>query len=495
MQDKPIQTRMPAALLCGLLCGLFLAAPLTARAAEISIHDPALRDAAGLISGTCSVRLKGAIEPGDAGRLEAEMEARIEDGSLEQTRPTGLNFGIAAEGHVLCLDSLGGDAGEALALARVIRDHALATAVPDGAQCIGPCAVAFMAGSVASSNSDGGARMPMRALHTGGRLGFLAPQTADGDAALDYIAGLTDLFSGIDSYTPTARLHPQLMVEMLLHRDPAHPYMIDTTGKAGLYDIRLAGVPQIETDEATWMRGCNNLSLQARGWQSATDPDLSSWSWQVNLPEDGYSPEARLPPDGWDLPVGGADAIEPPFFREVLSRHHQCLFYHDAAATPPYAAWFERVSEDAMPQLRLFDLWQTLPHYTPLAELRAMERVEPADFRTLYADPPVTGPHPDLPAASGFTPGQSGVFEGEHGPLALWLGPDGQGRAYAAGEPAEDLSYRIAAEELCLTRGDAAETCGRLVSGEDSGVTLTIGGDDLRLRWTRPGDIGPLLAR
>lgn len=486
MHDELIPTHLPAALLSGLL----LSAPLATHAAEISLIDPALRDAAGLVSGSCSLRLKGGIEPGDAGRLEAMLE----DDSIEHGRPTSLMSGTGAEGQVLCLNSAGGDASEALALAKVIRDNALATVVPDGADCFGACAVAFMAGSAASSNSGGGARMPMRALHTGGRLGFLAPDLPDGDAVLDYIAGLTDLFSGIDSYTPTARFHPQLLVGMLSHRDPAQPYMIDTTGKAGLYDIRLAGVPPIETDEATWMRACNNLSLQARGWQDATDPDLSSWAWQVNLPEEGYEPEARLPPANWNLLAGDTDETAPPFFREVLSRHHQCLFYHDAQATPPYTAWFERVSEDPVPQHRLFDLWQTLPHYTPLAELRAMARVEPADFRTLYANPPVDAPHPDLPAVQAFAPRHSVLLESKEGSIAYWLGENGAGRAYASGAPAAGFRYRIEADQLCMTREAGAETCGRIVSAGDGGALLRTGTEDLTILWMRPGDIGPLPA-
>ncbi|WP_112311535.1 hypothetical protein [Pseudogemmobacter bohemicus] len=484
MPDQPTLIRKNAALLCTLI--LTLALP--AQAAEVTITDPSQRDAAGLLSGTCSLKLKGDIAAGDAARLEVVLE----DESLGGGRSAGLLSGIMAEGKVLCLNSRGGDDREALALARVIRDRGLITAVPDGAQCIGACAVAFMAGSALSSNSDGGARMPMRVLHTGGILGFHAPALPDSDAALDYLAGLTDTFAGIDSYTPTARFHPQLLTEMLTHRDPAHPWLIDTTGKAGLYDIRLAGVPPIETDEAAWMRACNNLSLQSKGWQDPTDPDLSSWAWRVNLPEDGYEPEARQPPG--DLPFSGNEdgTAAPPFFREVLSRHHQCLFYHDGEAVPPYAAWFERVSEDSSPQIRPFDLWQTLPHYTPLAALRGMDRVEPADFRTLYDQPPTVAPHPDLPVIRSFSPGQSVILESENGRVALWLGEKGEGRAYAAGEPAEPFTYRIEADQLCISRVNEEERCGQVVSDETDGVVFRTPDEDLRIPWMRPGDIGPL---
>ena len=490
----PRPSRLLAAPLA-LACTLSGTLPL--RAAEVTLVDAAVLDAPALLSGTCSLRLSGPIEYGDTGRLEIILEAE----DFPHARPTGLDFGLAAEGQSLCLDSPGGHDGEALAIANLVADRGLVTVVPKGATCVGACAIIFMSGSALSSNSGGGARMPMRVLDIGGRLGFHAPATpaAEGlgfGAGLDYITMLANLYEGVDSYLPTARFHPQLLVETLSRRDGDSPYWIETTGQAGLYGISLAGVPPVSTDETSWMRACNNLSLQATGWQAPTDPDLSSWAWMVNRPAPGHQPEARQPPEDLNLPLTPGDETGTGgFFREVLSRHHQCMIYHDAAASPPYGAWYERVAEDSMPRLRFFDLWQTLPHYTRLADLREMDQVSPTDFASLYGDPSFIAPGAGLPDITGFQPGQTLTLEldeEEHIPMSIWLGPEGAAKIYAPVAETVTATYRLEGATLCLLPKDSYESCGTITLNEDGSTSLVFYTNKHRIFFLRPGDIGPL---
>lgn len=120
---------------------------------------------------------------------------------------------------VVTLNSTGGDFGAGLALAELFKSRGIETMVPAGASCLGPCAIAFLGGSV---ESDEGAMSVSRTLAVGGRLGFHAPalELPDGvltsavaqsayETALSQIVGLAE--SG-ETLALRARLFPALLI-------------------------------------------------------------------------------------------------------------------------------------------------------------------------------------------------------------------------------------------------------------------------------------------
>lgn len=112
-------------------------------------------------------RLTGPIEKGAAAHLrQALSQSGIE-------RPEADFRGSPA---TLELDSPGGSLPEGIELAKVIREYAVRTLVPDGARCESACAVAFMAGKTIALD---GKPIPLRELHPRGRLGFHAPSLPD----------------------------------------------------------------------------------------------------------------------------------------------------------------------------------------------------------------------------------------------------------------------------------------------------------------------------
>ncbi len=76
-----------------------------------------------------TLRATGSIEPGAAGRLEAELDMR------------------GADVRRVSLNSLGGALDDAVAMARMLRERGIATVVEDGAICASSCPL-MMAGGV-----------------------------------------------------------------------------------------------------------------------------------------------------------------------------------------------------------------------------------------------------------------------------------------------------------------------------------------------------------
>jgi hypothetical protein len=86
-----------------------------------------------------------------------------------------MNFGggsVFGQRAVVTLNSTDGDFEAALALAEIFSSRGIETVVAAGASCLGPCAIAFLGGSV---GAEEGSTTISRTLAVGGKLGFHAP--------------------------------------------------------------------------------------------------------------------------------------------------------------------------------------------------------------------------------------------------------------------------------------------------------------------------------
>lgn len=145
------------------------------QAAELRVVNRDTLPLARIAAGECSVLLSGPIKPGDAARLESLLAS---DQVKGEPRPFNLTFIFDAnepKATSLCLDSKGRSFAEALELIRVIQEWHLVTVVPARATCLSACAMAFLAGHIASFTTDGGQESPYRVLHVSATLGFHAP--------------------------------------------------------------------------------------------------------------------------------------------------------------------------------------------------------------------------------------------------------------------------------------------------------------------------------
>jgi hypothetical protein len=109
-------------------------------------------------SGACTHRLTGEIAPGDAGKVAAEIA------SLPGQDHDDLNF-------IVCMNSPGGSLADGIAIGKLFKDNFFGTFVPQGAECLSACAVAFMHGTVGAYEYFLNHRM----MHPSARVGFHAP--------------------------------------------------------------------------------------------------------------------------------------------------------------------------------------------------------------------------------------------------------------------------------------------------------------------------------
>lgn len=84
-----------------------------------------------------TITLKGEIKDGDSQILQAHIEKIREKEAVYVSE----SFGIA-----LFLDSPGGEFGEGIRLAKIVRENGLVTVIKRDSKCLSACAVVFMAG-------------------------------------------------------------------------------------------------------------------------------------------------------------------------------------------------------------------------------------------------------------------------------------------------------------------------------------------------------------
>lgn len=108
----------------------------------------------------CTMTLDGKIVPGDAKALRAFMAQQgVQDYAMYSRER-------------LCLNSPGGTFTEGVAIAQMLSEAGIGTAVAAKAECVSACAIAFMGGR---QHGEEGSARAHRLLHPQGRLGFHAP--------------------------------------------------------------------------------------------------------------------------------------------------------------------------------------------------------------------------------------------------------------------------------------------------------------------------------
>ena len=488
-----------------------LAAPAT-WAAEIEILSPRPIGFDRIAAGECTLRLSGPITAQDADQITRA----IEDERLIPMMSTDLfiNFpnGVPV-GHALCLESGGGSFPGGIALAKVLIENAIATVVEPGKDCLSACAVAFMAGTMGSSNSDGGSRIPYRVMDLTSRVGFHAPYINFGKlgkaippelaeesfrTALSTTVMITEALQGQDLFAPTERFPKALLVEMLGTYGADRFSYVDTLDEAGLYDIKLTGLPEIGLDDGSWTRLCANMTGWAAGRRTSVwEADLPSWAYQVTGLEAGPDPYVPLPETLLRLDWA-EDAPEPDpanFFRQVSARHEQCTIYAHPGAGDDFSVYFRANGEQLLTAFRSAEPWQTLPAATPFAALIGRAEVPAGDLRTQYPRDVSTMAAAEAPPLPGFAPRQMWAFASwmlEAPPFdALYLGGGGIA-VLATGLPPEvpqtrTVAYRIEGDRLCLEGETPMCLTPEGMDGREPGLRLSgDGGEVLLIHYMRP---------
>ncbi|MBN9669034.1 hypothetical protein [Roseibium aggregatum] len=221
---------------------LFLAALLalpTSASADVIVLDnqalpPELR-----LSGQCGVEISGPIDGDTVARFKDTFRdlAAQPDAAFEAAGEWGLN---------VCLAGEGGDNAAAVDLANFFADRKIGTVVGPGQTCTGPCALAFMGGTIDYPTGVG----PLRAMSPSSVLGFsLDAGETEQSSATAYRALYEILTAGSISRDRNGAVHSvhrrfPIEVTLELLRNTGGPgFFIDTLHKAALLDIALIGVP------------------------------------------------------------------------------------------------------------------------------------------------------------------------------------------------------------------------------------------------------------
>ncbi|NOD45905.1 hypothetical protein GS624_01120 [Ruegeria sp. HKCCD5849] len=343
-------------------------------AADIEVLRPEGLPLAEVLEGRCTIALSGPIEQGDS--------AKLNDLFFDHLDPVGITgsidedlFEMSERAHTLCLNSAGGDFDEALEILKsefmnLIR---VITVVPNGSECLSACALVFLGGTLATSNSDGGNTLPVRVLSTGGRLGFHSPfvggverlpNVLPRDAVVEFFSSgadairrLNDVFTNqyVDTHGPVARFPPDLLIELLGFRGVNDYFEISTVNDAGRFDIYLADIPQIKLSREGLARLCVNASMWSIGKMSPHSPDIPSW--------------------GYSIETSGNTA-------SLSARHYACeITYLGKKTGDDYRVVFS--DRQGTEQVRYMEAWESLPHYTPIRSLRKFATIT-LEFEPLY---------------------------------------------------------------------------------------------------------------
>lgn len=196
-------------------------------------------------------------------RCDVELVGRISKGTKDKFVALYNDDKNDLNSHtiLLCLDSLGGEVSEALALARFIRQldrPSIITAVSDGANCWSACALVFMAGKEQGKIGE----FPARFLYPGGILRFHSTffkNLSASDVAIFfkddpnkglkkiYETGVQDMQRIVSTFSDTTSnadfiakpfVAPSLFLEAFA-QEPEEWVCIDTIDKMGRWDIQL----------------------------------------------------------------------------------------------------------------------------------------------------------------------------------------------------------------------------------------------------------------
>lgn len=212
-------------------------------------------------SGICQIGLSGTIQRGDFSKLKALISSRNIPTSWDTTTS-------------ICLDSEGGNLGEALRIAEFVMDEGIATVIEKDGRCLSACSLIFMMGH----GYVGEISEIRRAMHYSARLGFHRPAirieggsydstsvNSAFDAAIESVLKIVELANRTPSHDPTRLISPDLLREILLHEGDRF-FEIRHIGQATEWQIGLTGTAfggsAISAEQAA--DACINYQLEQR---------------------------------------------------------------------------------------------------------------------------------------------------------------------------------------------------------------------------------------
>jgi|GEM_PF-2631934 len=204
-------------------------------------------------AGDCGVEISGRIDAATVSQFKAIFEKLA-------AQPGAAFVGAGEWGMNVCLAAEEGDAAAAADLADFFADAKIGTVVAPGRRCTGPCALAFMGGTV-DLNSEFG---PLRRMWPDSVLGFsLDTETPSPAAPYAQLARMLTAGSLIknrdgDVHTIARRFPLEVVLELL--RDADGPvFFVDSLHKAAVLEIELVGIPEATLDN----RGLTGLCKAA----------------------------------------------------------------------------------------------------------------------------------------------------------------------------------------------------------------------------------------
>ncbi|SEP63569.1 hypothetical protein SAMN05428969_0241 [Devosia sp. YR412] len=220
-------------------------------------------------TGKCSASLIGTLETGDAEKVQQyvdEMAPFFDPGSNAPEHYESYN----GDGLTLCISGPGGSYAEALKLIEVLASGFVWTVVPETADCLSACAVAFMGGLYADETG----RVPARLLMAGANLGFHAPSiTLSSTGAMPpqmveaaYKTALADIQGVVSTllvnaeFSYEASMKPSLLATML-GTPPDDMFLLTTIDELGRWGINFedGNNDSINLSEANLIQVCKNL--------------------------------------------------------------------------------------------------------------------------------------------------------------------------------------------------------------------------------------------
>ncbi|NDK37048.1 hypothetical protein [Rhodovulum sulfidophilum] len=277
-----------------------LIAPLPTHAAEFTQFSDQPLPFAERFSGTCTHRMDGPIDAGDADAFQAMIDA------LPDQFNDDMNF-------MICLNSEGGRIEEGLKIGRIIQDNFFGTYVDDGDTCLSACAIAFMHGTIGAWEYI----LTLRMMHPNATLGFHAPSLdvgGDPGAMVPFLlvqaayqATLQTMSDIVESASQqvsefSSPVVPMSLLTEMLEVGPDDFTYVDTLHKAFMWDITifpksLKAPPGFELDVGIYQL-CENSSYKINPNSFSAEPPRSidrsdvedgniGYPWDVDLPT-GY---------------------------------------------------------------------------------------------------------------------------------------------------------------------------------------------------------------
>jgi hypothetical protein len=237
-------------------------------------------------TGVCSASLSGVIAAGDADKLQSYVDLMKPFFDPASDAPQQFE-GYNGDGLTLCISGPGGSYSEALKIIEILSESLIDTVVPENAQCLSACAVAFMGGFY----GDEASRSPAREIKPGADLGFHAPAIAISgnspmppqmveaayETALSDIQGVLTTLLVNFNFSNDPRMRPSLFAEML-GTPPDEMFHVTTIDQIGRWSINFddGENDSLNFSEANLIQVCKNLESWRTDRTSISTAEYSS---------------------------------------------------------------------------------------------------------------------------------------------------------------------------------------------------------------------------